>query len=478
MQDLNIQGEDRTLARKVSFDINDTTKSIPRLVLMLAWPVFMEQILTTLVSYADQAMVGALGKNATAAISISNSPIFVLNGVVLALGIGITAMVAQAVGAGDKALVKNLIRHAILVIIYLAVPIAIICAVLCRQIPIWMGAEPEILDDAAAYNLIVASGRAFILASMVMNSVFRGYGDTKTPLVVNTVMNVVNVVGNYFLINPTRPVTILGLSFTMPGAGWGVRGAAVATALGMMAAGIITIIIAFTRDNEYKISIRDSYRLDRVLAGKIFNISFPAMLERFVMSSSGVFVTRAIASLGTTAVAANSLFLTAESMSFMPAFAFQTAATTLMGQCLGARRIDRAEKFTRTTLIMGTLTMCATTIFLYTCAEFLLGLFTPDADVIALGTRCLHVTAFVQAPQVIGWIYAGALRGAGDTKITSLITVLTTVFIRTIGEVLVIRAFGYGLVEAQYVVFTEIAIRGILMGLRYRAGKWKTMSAI
>lgn len=445
---------------------------------MLAWPVFMEQILTTLVQYADQAMVGALGKNATAAISISNSPIFLLNGVVIALGVGITTMVAQAVGSGDNELVKKLIRHAAKIVLYLAIPIAVICAVLCRQIPIWMGAEPDILDDAAAYNLIVAFGRAFILTSMVMNSVFRGYGDTRTPLVVNTIMNMINVIGNFFLINPTRPMTIFGMDIIMPGAGMGVRGAAIATAVGMMAAGIITLVIAFTKDNGYKISLKDSYKIDKGLLRKIFNISLPAMLERALMNISGIAVTMAIASLGTTAVAANSLFLTAESMSYMPAFAFQTAATTLMGQCIGARRLDRAEQFTRTTLIMGTAVMLAMNVFLFTCARFLLGLFTPDMDVIELGTRCLHVTAFVQAPQLIGWVYAGALRGAGDVAYTSWVSIITTIFIRSLGEVLIICVFGFGLVEAQYVIFTEIVLRGFIMFFRYRSGKWKTMSAL
>ena len=261
-------------------------------------------------------MVGALGKNATASVTISNSPVFLLNGIIMSLGVGVTTLVAQATGAGDRELVKKLIRHAIMIILYLGIPITGILAALHRAIPQWMGADPEILDTAAQYNLIVAAGRLFSLMSMTLNSVFRGYGDTKTPLKANVAMNLINVVGNYFLINPTRTVHLFHkVYFTMPGAGWGVAGAAAATALGMFVAGMFTLIVAFRRKNGFEISLKESYRLDWKLMRRIFKISLPAMLERICMSSSGIFVTKSIATLGTAAVAANSLQLTAESLS-------------------------------------------------------------------------------------------------------------------------------------------------------------------
>ena len=461
------------MAKKLQFDVNDTSKSTAKLIFLLAWPVFLEQIFTTLVSYADTAMVGALGKNATASVTISNSPVFLLNGIIMSLGVGVTTLVAQATGAGDRELVKKLIRHAIMIILYLGIPITGILAALHRAIPQWMGADPEILDTAAQYNLIVAAGRLFSLMSMTLNSVFRGYGDTKTPLKANVAMNLINVVGNYFLINPTRTVHLFHkVYFTMPGAGWGVAGAAAATALGMFVAGMFTLIVAFRRKNGFEISLKESYRLDWKLMRRIFKISLPAMLERICMSSSGIFVTKSIATLGTAAVAANSLQLTAESLSFMPGFAFQMAATTLVGQCIGANRLDRAREFTRMTCLIGVITMVATGTFIFVLSRQLISLFTPDTEVIELASACLRIVAFLQPPQVLCWIFGGALRGAGDTKYNFYVTAATNWGIRTLFSILLIRVFGLGVVEIQYVVLVEGIVRLFFLFLRYRGNKW------
>ena len=458
---------------KKSFDIHDTTKSIPHLIFLLAWPVFLEQIFTTLVSYADTAMVGALGKNATASVSISNSPIFLMNGVIMALGVGITTLVAQATGAGEKALVKKLIRHAIMIILYLGIPITAVIALLHRAIPQWMGADPEILDTAAQYNLIVSAGRLFALMSMTLNSVFRGYGDTRTPLKANLTTNIVNVIGNYFLINPTHEATLFKrFSFMIPGAGWGVAGAAAATAISMFIGGMFTLLVAFFRKNGFEVSLKESYRIDWKLMKKIFRISLPAMLERIFMSSSGIFVTRSVATLGTASVAANSLALTAESMSFMPGFAFQMATTTLVGQSIGANRIDRAKVFTRTTCLIATIVMLFTGAVLFLFAPQLLSIFTPDAEVIEIGSAYLRVVGFLQVPQVLCWVLGGALRGAGDTKYNFYITAATNWGIRTLFSIIAIRFLGMQLVAIAYICIIEGVVRLALLYVRYRRGKW------
>ena len=465
------------MAAKKPLNVTDESRSVPMTIFLLAWPVFIEQIFTTLVSFADTAMVGALGKEATAAISISNSPIFLLNGVIMSLGVGITTMIGHAVGAGDEQRAKTLMRHAFLCLLYVGVPITVIVASLSRMIPLWMGAGPDIIDAATNYNLIVSAGRIFMLASMVLNSAFRGYGDTKTPMYLNIIMNAVNVVGNYLLINPTRQITVFGVSFTMIGAGWGVEGAAVATALGMTVAGVMALYIAFKKTNPYRVSLKGkgAFKPDKEMTNQIFKISFPAMLERICMSSSGIFVTSSIATLGTVSIAANSLFLSAESLSFMPAFAFQMAITTLVAQSLGAKKPDLAQKFLRWTMIMGCAVMAVTTVLLYVFASPLIGVFTPDQEVIAMAAKCLQIVALIQIPQVAAWIFGGLLRGAGDTKIIFYISASTNWGIRTLFSVLVIRLFHMDLIATIWVMCIEILVRLVLLYLRYKSGKWKTI---
>lgn len=466
-------------AKMKQIDITDESRSTWKTIVLLAWPVLVEQIFTTLVSFADTAMVGSMGAGATAAVSISNSPIFLLNGIIMALGVGLTALVARAKGAGDDELVRKLMRHAVLMILYVGLPIAILTACLSRLIPLWMGADVDILDTAAQYNLITSCGRGFMLASMVLNSAFRGYGDTKTPMILNVVMNIVNIIGNFLLIYPTRTISVFGFSFTMFGAGWGVAGAAAATAIGMTVAGLMALRVAFNPDNPYHVSMREkgSFRLDKELTRQIVHISIPAMLERICMSSSGIFVTSSIATLGTVSIAANSLSLSAESLSYMPAFAFQTAITTLVGQALGADKPKLAEKFVRVTMIMGVIVMCFTGLGLYLFAAPIISVFTPDQEVIQMAAECLKLMGMIQMPQVAAWIFSGVLRGAGDTTANFYISAATNWGIRTLFSILAIRTFGLDLYATYIVMVVEIWVRLFILYLRYRSGKWKTAMA-
>lgn len=455
-------------------NLTDESRSPIRIILYLTWPLFLEQILTTLVSYADTAMVGVLGVNATASVSISNSFVFLINGVVMALGVGITAYVARTVGAGDYEEAKAYIRHALLLLAYVGVPISGLLIGLHRLIPQWMGAEPEILDTAANYLLITSLFRIFNLATMMLSGVFRGRGDTKTPLHVNMAVNLINVVGNYLLINPTHALTLFSLTFTVPGAGLGVTGAALSTGLSWMVGGVLMVVLLYMKKDPTRISIRDSMRIDGALIRRVVDISIPAMLERFCMSTASIVVSRAVASLGTVVFAANSVYITAESISFMPGFAFATAATTLVGQALGAGKKDLAEKFAYKTVAVGAAILTFSGAMIYIFARQLVSLFTPDPDAIDLAIQCLHQVAFIQPIQVTAWILAGALRGAGDTKWPFYITAVCNWGIRTLGAFLCIRVFHLGLPEAVLCACADSTVRALLTWLRFRTGKWQT----
>ncbi|MBR2630412.1 MAG: hypothetical protein IKD25_02630, partial [Bacteroidaceae bacterium] len=192
---------------------------------------------------ADQAMVGSLGIAATGAVSVSNPFIFLLNGVVIAMGVGLTAYIARSVGAKNYDAAKSYIRHAFLLLGYIGVPLALTITSLHRMIPVWMGAETDVLPGAQEYLLITSVFRIFTMMMMVLGSVFRGRGDTKTPLRINICTNLLNITGNYLLIFPchdiitpalTIPLISLDIpSFTIPmiGAGMGVAGAALSTGI-------------------------------------------------------------------------------------------------------------------------------------------------------------------------------------------------------------------------------------------------------
>jgi len=343
-----------------------------------------------------------------------------------------------------------------------------------RIIPQLMGAGPDMIDLATQYNMIVAFGRPFQIASMLFCSVYRGCGDTKTPLRINTIVNVVNVIGNFLLIFPTREIEVLGTSFTMVGAGWGVAGAAASTAFSMAVGGVMALLPLFNKNNLLCISIKDDFHPNFPLLRQVFQISFPAMLERICMSGAQIIITSSIASLGTTVIAANTVYLTAESIAFMPSIAFSTASTTLVGQALGAKRPDLAKKYNYISLYTCFVVMAIAGLGIYVLAEPLVRIFSQDAAVVALAAQCLRIVAFLEPPQAGAMVLGGSLRGAGDTFFPFLYTALGTWGIRALGAVVCIRIFDFGLPGACTCMLIESFVRCALMWHRFAKGKWVT----
>ena len=462
---------------KHALDLTNENQSTFKVILLLAWPLFLEQVLSTLVSFVDTAMVGSLGAAATASVSISNSFVFLINGVVIALGVGITAYVARSVGARDYQAAKAYIRHALLLLLFIGVPVALLPVILYKQIPIWMGAEAEYLKQSQEYLLITSSFRIFTMAIMVLGSVYRGRGDTKTPLRVNIVVNIINVVGNYLLTHDNHIIHLgpfgAELNIPMIGAGMGVKGAALSTGVSWLLGGVTLMVLLFTKEDPTRISIRDSFKPDLPLLGRVIKLSVPAMLERLCMSGAGIVVTKSIATLGMTSVAANAVYSTAESLSYMPAFAFANACTTLVGQALGAKKPDLAKRYAWRTVAVGLVVMFITMIGLYFFANPLVRIINSDADVVVLAEKCLKIVAFVQPVQVVTWVLAGALRGAGDTKWPFYATLLGNWLVRAAGSLLCIYVFHMGLAEAVICMCLDQVVRAVLMIYRFRQGKWQ-----
>ena len=457
---------------KTQLDLTDERQSPFKVILLLAWPLFLEQILATMVSFVDNAMVSSLGASASASISISNSFVFLINGAVMALGVGLTTYVARSVGAKDYEAAKAYIRHALIILVMVGLPLALLTFALHKQIPVWMGADEDYLAEAQGYLQITSAFRIFTMTMMVLGSVYRGRGDTKTPLYINATVNILNVIGNYLLIHAPHYVNVFGKEIWIWGAGMGVRGAALSTGISWFLGGTFLLIMLFVKKDPTRISIKESYKPDWQLLKRVIGISIPAMLERISMSLSGIVVTKSIATLGMYSVAANGVYSTAESLSFMPGFAFQTSATTLVGQSLGARKPELAKRYVKWSIGIGCAVMAFAGLCLFVFAKPLVSIINPDENVIAIAQKCLKVVAFVQPIQIIAWIYAGAMRGAGDTKWAFYITAFTNWTFRVLGVVLVIRVFHMDLPRAVACMCLDQAARAVLMYMRYRSGKW------
>ena len=458
---------------KKSYSIVDETRSPWLTIIVLAWPIFLEQVLTSLVQAVDTAMVGSMGAIATTAVSISQSPNMLVNGAVMAMGVGLTSLIARSVGAGETERAKSLIRQAILMVFVLGIPFSVIFFMLARKIPIWMGGAPEILDAAEAYNRIIAISMCFRCLTMVLTAIYRGYGDSKTPMKINVMVNLANVVGNYLMIFPTREIHVFGQAFTMPGLGWGVAGAAASTSISTIVGALILLVMCFTRKTEMQISIKDSFAPNWNELKEAARLGFPAMVQRALMSGSHIIVTSTVATLGTAAVAAQSLSATAESLSFMPGFAFGTAVTTLYGQSLGAKRPDMAHDFLIRTMKLGSVVMAFMTCVLFFGSAEIISIFTPDAEVIAIGSIWLKILAVIQIPQTIAFCVSGALQGAGDTKTPLYVTFASMWGVRILGIMICIYVLHLGLYSICVCMCTDNVVRCALFLIQYYRKKDK-----
>ncbi len=464
--------------KKDQFSLVDDSRSPWLTILMLAWPILIEQILTSLAQAVDTAMVGSLGAIATASVSISQSPNMLVNGVIMSLGVGFTSMIARSVGANDLERARGLVRQAILTIFALGTPMTILLFSLSRQIPIWMGGAPEILDTAQAYNQILSLSMMFRCMTMVLTSIYRGYGDSKTPMKINIMVNVLNVIGNYLMIFPTHDVTLLGKTFTIFGFGWGVSGAAASTSISAILGSLILLGRCFTVKSDMRISIKESFKPDWKELKIVVRLGIPAMIQRFAMSSASIIVTSTIASLGTIAVASQSLAGTAESLSFMPGFAFGTAITTLFGQSLGAKRPDMAQDYLKKTIILGSVVMGFMTAVLFFGSTQIMGIFTPDPEVIKHGSVLLKILAVIQIPQMITFCLNGSMQGAGDTKSPLIGTMISMWCVRVLGVTLAVRVFGMGLYSVCVAMCSDNVVRCILAFYFYKRGKWRKGSEL
>lgn len=439
-------------------------------VLSLAWPAILEQIMITMVQYVDTAMVGSLGANATAAVGTTASTTWFFNGILNAAAIGFSVQVAQHIGAGREREAKSVTWQALKFVAFFGVIIASIAVGLSFFLPTLLGADPAIRGDASIYFRIVGSAIIFNFCSVMCSSILRCAGDMRTPMVLNLMINFLNVILNFLLIYPTRPLSILGLEITMPGAGMGVAGAAAASATSLMTVAVLYIIVLLRGKSGISISLKERFRFEKHCLKTAFRLGLPVLLERTLMSGAQIVITGVISSVGTVAMAANHLAVTAESLSYMPAFGMSTSGTTLVGQAIGAGRKDLAVRFSRITTYIGIIIMTFGGALLFFFAPQLISIFTSDPEVKALGSQVLRIVAFAEPFFGASIVVTGVLRGAGDSKAPFLLNLCTMWGVRiTLSLTL---APHFGLVGVWIAMAAELAARGTVFLWRLYSNRW------
>ena len=435
----------------------------------LAWPTMLEQAMNTAVQYVDAAMVGRLGAMATAAVGVTTTINWMIGSTVSALGVGFLSFIARAYGAGDKQRAARVSSQAVLAVLVSGLLFTVLPLALHRQVPRWMQAGEDIRDTAGRYFFILYTPMLLRAASIIFGTALRASGDTKTPMRVGVMMNIINVMLNYLLIYPTHQVW----GVTVPGAGWGVEGAAIASAVSY-AAGGIGITLALWR---HPVISPKGQRLrpDWEILKPCLKVALPSTLQRFGTSFGYVAFAAMINALGTVPLAAHSIANTVESAFYVPGYGMQTAAATLTGNALGARDKGRMRDLSQMLLILeiGMMVVSGSLLFLF--APGMMSLFTTDTAVIALGATALRMVAVSEPFYGVAIILEGMLQGVGDTVTPFFFNILGMWGVRILGTFLCTRVFHFGLIGAWSCMIAHNLLLFLLLTLHFRRGKWNPL---
>ena len=442
-------------------------------IMSLAWPTIVEQVMATAVQYIDTAMVGSLGTHATAAVGATGTIGWLVMGSLSALGVGFLAMIARAVGAGEAEQAKRIVSQSVLTVLVVGLLATAVCCSVSRLVPVWMQVDPAIRELAGTYFFILYLPMLPRAASAIFGTALRAAGDTRTPMKVGVIVNCINVVLNFLLIYPTRTLTVLGISFTMPGAGWGVVGAAAASAVSFVWGGVHITAVLWRHP---MVSPKGhSLRPDPAILRPCLKIAVPNMLQRFATSLGYVFFAAMINSIGEVATAAHTIANTVESAFYIPGYGMQTAAATLTGNAYGARDAKKMRALSNMFIPIEVVLMILSGGALFLSAPALMELFSKSPEVIGLGSTVLRMVALSEPFYGVSIIVEGMMMGVGKTRRPFVYNVIGMWGVRIVGTFLCTQVLSMGLVSAWACMITHNLLLFVLYLITYVRGSWNPL---
>lgn len=433
----------------------------------LAWPAVVQEAMNVVVTYVDTAMVGVLGANASAAVGLTSTVGWLVSSIAIAFGIGVLSVCAQASGANNHEKVKRVGQQALFLTMIVGIALTIICVTISPFLPTWLNGDKAIRKSASLYFMIISLPLLFRTAVLVLSSALRGVSDMKTPMLINMYMNMINIVLNFLLIYPTRKL----FGITVPGAGLGVNGAAIATAISFMAGGIMMFHRYYhNKLFDFKNSGFHFYKKE---FKECLNIGIPVVLERGVICLGHVTFASLIAKLGIVRFAAHSIAIQAEQAFYIPGYGFQSAAATLVGNAVGQKDEHKVKEVTYLIcgIIIFLMTICGIALFVF--AESLMGIFTPNQEVIELGARVLRIVSISEPIYGILVILEGTFNGMGDTKAPFVFSLFTMWGIRVTGSWLMINVFNQSIEAVWIMMVLDNVTRCFLLARRFLKNEWK-----
>ena len=440
------------------------------LTVRLSIPAILAQISSIVMQYIDASMVGRLGANASGAIGLVSSTTWLFGGLCIAVTTGFTVQIAQIVGAGEEKNARNIMKQGLIIALCISALLALIAALISTPLPRWLGGEAAIQKMASQYFLVYMLGLPALQMNSIAGGMHQSSGNMRLPGILNVMCCVMDVFFNMLFIFQTRSVQINSITFTMPGLGLGVAGAALGTITAEAVTCAIMVIALLWKNRTLHLRKGEHLRFHRDTLARAVKIGAPVGLEQMVMCSAYVMSTKIVSPLGTIAIAANSFAVTAESFCYMPGYGVQAAATTLVGQCVGAGQKQLSRRMAWITMGLGVSVMTVGGVLMYIAAPAMIGVLTPNEEIRNLGAAVLRIEAFAEPFYAASIVASGALRGAGDTLVPSCMNFASMWCVRIpLAAILAPRVGLYGVWIAMCV---ELCFRGILFMARLKRERW------
>lgn len=455
--------------------INKLNNSMAAVILSLAWPTMLEQLMQTAVQYIDTAMVGSLGTYATAAVGATSTVSWVVGSSISALGIGFLSFIARAHGAGERENARRASAQAAFIVLLVGSVFTGICLSCARLIPTWMQVDRSILELTSQYFAILYSPMIFRTATTIFGMVLRAAGDTRTPMKVGVGVNLLNVSLNYILIYPSRTISLLGIRVPMIGAGLGVIGAAIASAVAFAVGGIWISVVLWRHPDVSPRGQR--FRPDPEILHPCMKVALPNMLQRFGTSLGYVAFASMINSIGEVATAAHTIANTVESAFYIPGYGMQTAAATLAGNAYGAKDQKRMRELGNMFLPIEVILMIISGGLLFALAPTLVSIFSDNPEVITLGSKVLRMVAISEPFYGVSIIVEGMMQGVGKTRMPFIYNIIGMWGVRIIGTYICTQTFSLGLVSAWSCMIAHNMLLFVLFLFTYLREKWNPLSS-
>ncbi len=446
-----------------------------RLTAWLSVPSIIAQFSSIAMQYIDASMVGSLGAEASASIGLVSTTTWLFSGLCASATTGFSVQVAHRIGAGEMQRAREVLRQSLTVTLLFGLLLAVVGVSISGALPGWLGGDPSIRRDSSIYFCVFSLALPALQMNFLAGGMLRCSGNMHVPSLAGVAMCLLDVVFNFLLIFPSRPCTVANVTFTIPGAGLGVEGAAMGTAAAEAVVATAMVWYLLTRSDKLKLTgERGSFLPREETLKRAFRIGAPMGVEHAVFCCAQIMTTVIVAPLGIFSIAANSFAITAESLCYMPGFGIADAATTLVGQSIGAGRRKLTRSFAHITVLMGMAVMGVMGILMYLFAPQIIGLMTPIEEIRQLSVTVLRIEAFAEPMFAASIVAYAVFVGAADTLIPCLMNFFSIWAVRL--SLAALLAPVLGLKGVWIAMCVELCFRGLIFLIRLKRERWMKLA--